>query len=160
MAELRSLLADAGFAEVRTYVQSGNVVLSSSFEVDELEARCSRLIGERFGFSVPVVARTRDELAEVVERDPFGEVAVNPKRYQVTFLASELEPSVVERVAELQVAPEQVAVIDRELYTWHPDGIARSQLWAKLSSERFLGVTGTARNWTTVTTLLGMADDG
>ena len=125
-----------------------------------MAAQCSGLLEERFGFSVPVVTRTRDELAAVVERDPFGKVAVNPKRYQVTFLASELEPSVIERVSELQVAPEQVAVIDRELYTWHPDGIARSQLWAKLSSERFLGVTGTARNWTTVTTLLGMADGG
>jgi uncharacterized protein (DUF1697 family) len=53
-----------------------------------------------------------------------------------------------------------VAVVDREIYTWHPDGIARSKLWAKLSSEQFLGVTGTARNWSTVTTLLSMADEG
>ena len=159
MAALRDVLTEAGFDDVRTYVQSGNVVLSSDLDAAELEREAARVIEARFGFSVPVVVRTRDELATVVARDPFAEVATNPKRYQVTFLASALEPAAAERVLALQVAPEQVAVIEREVYTWHPDGIARSQLWAKLSSDRLLGVTGTARNWNTVTTLLSMADD-
>jgi uncharacterized protein (DUF1697 family) len=126
----------------------------------ELEQEAARLIDERFGFSVPVVVRTRDELAAVIERNPFGQVATNPKRYQVTFLSCALDPSVASSISALQVAPEQVAVVNREIYTWHPDGIARSKLWAKLSSEQFLGVTGTARNWSTVTTLLSMADEG
>jgi uncharacterized protein (DUF1697 family) len=160
MAGLRDLLSGAGFSEVRTYVQSGNVVLSTPLGPDELARECARLIEERFGFAVPVIARTRDELASVVAGDPFGELANEPKRYQVTFLASELEPAVADRVASLRAGRERVKVIGRELYTWHPDGVARSQLWAKLSSERFLGVTGTARNWTTVTSLLKMADDG
>jgi uncharacterized protein (DUF1697 family) len=160
MASLRELLEGAGFTAVRTYVQSGNVVLSSSLSSDQLVRESSRLIEERFGFSVPVVARTRDELAAVVARDPFGELIDDAKRYQVTFLASELEPAVIERVVSLPGEAERVEVIGRELYTWHPGGIARSPLWAKLSSERFLGVAGTARNWTTVTTLLSMADDG
>lgn len=160
MASLRELLSGAGFSGVRTYVQSGNVVLTSSLPSDELGLRCCRLIEERFGFSVPVVVRTRDELADVVARDPFGSLVTDAKRYQVTFLTSALPPGVAERVTGLPVDSEQVAVIGRELYTWHPDGIARSPLWAKLCSERFLGVTGTARNWTTVTTLLAMADDG
>jgi uncharacterized protein (DUF1697 family) len=160
MPELRELLDEAGFSGVRTYVQSGNVVLSSSLSAAELEQEAARLIDERFGFSVPVVVRTRDELTAVIERNPFGQVATNPKRYQVTFLSCALDPSVASSISALQVAPEQVAVVNREIYTWHPDGIARSKLWAKLSSERFLGVTGTARNWSTVTTLLSMADDG
>jgi uncharacterized protein (DUF1697 family) len=159
MPELRELLGGVGFSGVRTYVQSGNVVLSSSLKPEELAREVERLIEERFGFLVPAVVRTREELAEVVIRDPFAEVAANPKLYQVTFLAASLESAVLERLESLEVAPEQVAVIGRELYTWHPDGIARSQLWARLSSERFLGVVGTARNWTTVTTLLSMADE-
>jgi uncharacterized protein (DUF1697 family) len=160
MPELRELLDEAGFSGVRTYVQSGNVVLSSSLSAAELEQEAARLIDERFGFSVPVVVRTRDELTAVIERNPFGQVATNPKRYQVTFLSCALDPSVASSISALQVAPEQVAVVNREIYTWHPDGIARSKLWAKLSSEQFLGVTGTARNWSTVTTLLSMADEG
>jgi uncharacterized protein (DUF1697 family) len=56
------------------------------------------------------------------------------------------------------VAPEQFAAIGRELYAWHPDGVARSKLWNSLAGKG-LGVTATARNWTTVTTLLAMADE-
>ncbi|MBV9839693.1 MAG: DUF1697 domain-containing protein, partial [Solirubrobacterales bacterium] len=91
MPALRELLSDAGFDDVRTYVQSGNVVLSSDASPAQLARESERLIGERFGFEVDVVVRTRDELAEVVRLNPLGEVAVNPKRYQVSFLSAELD---------------------------------------------------------------------
>jgi uncharacterized protein (DUF1697 family) len=157
MAELRELLSGAGFEDVRTYVQSGNVVVSSDAGPGELEERCERLISERFGFEVPVVVRTGDELAAVVERNPLGDVARDPKRYQVSFLGAELEEGVVERLAELAAPDERVLADGRELYAWHPDGVARSKLWAKLAGTG-LGVKATARNWATVTKLLEMAD--
>ena len=95
---------------------------------------------------------------QVVQRNPLGDVAVNPKRYQVSFLSAELEPATVEKLSAL-AAPEERFVADgRELYAWHPDGVARSKLWNRLASTG-LGVTATARNWTTVTTLLTMADN-
>jgi uncharacterized protein (DUF1697 family) len=158
MPELRAVLADAGFSGVRTYVASGNVVLSSALAGEDLAARCEELIAGRFGFDVDVVVRTRDELAEVVARNPLGEVAVDPKRYQVTFLDSEPDPEVLERVTGLALDPEHLVAIGRELYTWHPDGVGRSKLWAKLAARDALGTRGTARNWRTVTTLLAMAD--
>ena len=158
MPELRELLSNAGFEDVRTYVQSGNVVLRNAETPRALEARAERLIAERFGFEVPVVARTRDELAAVVERDPLGDVAVNPKRYQVSFLADELDDEAVERLQAVAARGERLLVAGRELYAWHPDGVARSKLWAKLAGAD-LGVKATARNWTTVTTLLAMADE-
>ena len=159
MPALRELLADAGFSDVRTYVASGNVVLSSSLTPRRVAADAERLIAERFGFDVDVIVRTRDELAEVVARNPLEDVAVDPKRYQVTFLESELAPDALEQLAELSVEPEQAIAIGRELYTWHPEGIGRSKLWAKLASRGGLAAAGTARNWNTVTTLLAMADE-
>ena len=159
MPELRALLSDAGFSDVRTYVASGNVVLSSEQAGRALAARCEELIAGRFGFEVDVIVRTREELAEVVALDPLGDVALDPKRYQVTFLESELEPAVAERLAGLAVEPERLVAVGRELYTWHPDGVGRSKLWAKMASRSGLGVRGTARNWNTVTTLLAMADE-
>jgi uncharacterized protein (DUF1697 family) len=159
MPELRELLGGRGFTDVRTYVQSGNVVLSSELTADELARACERAIAEHFGFEVDVVVRTRVELGEVVRRDPLGEVASDPKRYQVTFLEQELPVSVREKLAGVDSGPEQFVVVGRELYSWHPDGVGRSKLWAKLASQDWLGVTGTARNWTTVTTLLSMADE-
>jgi uncharacterized protein (DUF1697 family) len=155
MPALRDLLTGAGFDDVQTYVQSGNVVLSTELVSDRLERECERLISEEFGFHVDVVTRSREELAKVVERNPFGDIATDPKRYQVSFLSAELEPQRVEALAAAATESEQFVSRGRELYAWHPDGAARSRLWAKLAAPN-LGVKATARNWTTVTTLLAM----
>jgi uncharacterized protein (DUF1697 family) len=158
MPELRELLTGAGFADVRTYVQSGNVVLDSDAPPAEVAAKCERLIAERLGLAIDVVVRTRDELAEVVELNPLGEVAEEPKRYQVSFMSAELGPAVVAELEALVVEPEAFAVAGRECYAWHPEGVARSKLWNRLASKK-LGIKATARNWTTVSTLLSMAEE-
>jgi uncharacterized protein (DUF1697 family) len=158
MAELRETFAQAGFEDVRTYVQSGNVVVSSDATPEALEQLSERLISERFSLEIPVVARTRDELAAVVEHDPFGDVAADPKRYQVSFLSAELGAEVIARLADAASPTERFAAHGRELYGWHPDGVARSKLWGRLAGSG-LGVKATARNWKTVQTLLRMADE-
>jgi uncharacterized protein (DUF1697 family) len=158
MPALRERLTKAGFDDVRTYVQSGNVVLSSDVPPDELAAECERQITEGFGLEIDVVVRTRDELADVVRRNPLGEVAVNPKRYQVSFLSDELDPELVSKLGASAAESERFVAIGRELYAWHPDGVARSRLWTQLAGKA-IGVKATARNWTTVTSLLAMADE-
>jgi uncharacterized protein (DUF1697 family) len=91
-----------------------------------------------------------------VDRNPFAGVADDPKRYQVSFLSAKPKAAVVRALEAADVAPEQVAVSGREIYAWHPDGIQRSPL-AKLLTDEKLGVTATARNWSTVTNLLELA---
>lgn len=158
MPELRKLLTSAGFEEVRTYVQSGNIVLSSDAAPEHLALECAGQIRDAFGLEIEVIVRTRDELAEIVRRNPLREVAVNPKRYQVSFLSAEPDAETVRKLAAFAVEPEQLVAIGRELYAWHPDGIGRSRLWTRMAG-RGLGVTATARNWTTVTNLLAIADE-
>jgi uncharacterized protein (DUF1697 family) len=148
MPALRELLSSEGFDDVRTYVQSGNVVLSSDRSPASVGAQAERLIVERFGFEVDVIVRT-------VARNPLGDVAVDPKRYQVSFLEAEPDPEVVSQIAGYAAHSERLVAIGRELYAWHPAGVARSKLWAKLAGNK-LGVRSTARNWTTVATLLDM----
>jgi uncharacterized protein (DUF1697 family) len=157
MPELRTALERDGFDDVQTYLQSGNVVLASDASPEEVAERCRRRIARAFKLQIDVVTRTRDELAAVVTRDPLGKVASDPKRYQVSFLARELDAAILAELAELAVAPERLVAIGRELYAWHPRGVARSKLWARLADRR-LGVPATARNWTTVTKLLELAD--
>lgn len=158
MPELREVLAKDGFEDVQTYVQSGNVVLSRDASPEQVARTCERRIAEHFGLGIKVVVRTRNELAEVVDRNPLVKVAVNPKRYQVSFLAAKPDPEVVKKLAAAAVPPEEVVHIGRELYAWHPEGIGRSKLAAQLAGPG-LGVAATARNWATVTKLLAMADD-
>jgi uncharacterized protein (DUF1697 family) len=158
MPALRELLGAAGMADVRTYVQSGNVVLSSGLGEDELTDTCRRLIAERFGLEIAVVVRTRDELAGVIAHNPLADVVEDPKRYQVSFMSAPLDAATVERLTALAAPSERLVANGRELYAWHPDGVARSKLWGRLAGSA-LGVTATARNWTTVTTLLALADE-
>jgi uncharacterized protein (DUF1697 family) len=157
MPALREALADAGFADVRTYVQSGNVVVSSRAKPERVARDVERLIAKRFDLDVAVVARSRNELAAVVERNPLRRVATNPKRYQVTFLAAPLGHDVVQKLEAAAAPGERVVVDGREVYAWHPEGVARSKLWAALAGTG-LGTLGTSRNWTTVESLLELAD--
>jgi uncharacterized protein (DUF1697 family) len=159
MPELREALEEeAGFKDVRTYVQSGNVVLTSTAKPESVARKCEKVIKGRFGLEIPVVARTRAELARVVKRNPLGKVARDPKRYQVTFLSGKLSPNVVRELAAAAAPEERVEVIGREVYAWHPKTIARSRLWTKLAGKG-LGVTATSRNWATVEALLALADE-
>ena len=158
MPQLRELLAGAGMKNVRTYVQSGNVVVDSAKSPDRLARDCRELIADELGLEIAVVARSSKELAEVVKLDPLGEVADNPKRYQVSFLDSEPDPAIIEKLSSLPLGKERFFASGRELYAWHPEGVARSKLWNTLAGKG-LGVTATARNWTTVTTLLEMASE-
>ncbi|HTA35253.1 MAG TPA: DUF1697 domain-containing protein [Solirubrobacteraceae bacterium] len=157
MPALREALEDANMREVSTYVQSGNVVLDAEHASDELARRCEALIADRFGLSVSAVVRTRAELARVVRRDPLGDVAEQPKLYQVSFCDAEPSKEAVRKAGERAVEGERLVAHGREIYAWFPHGIGRSHLAAQLAKQDF-GVVATARNWTTVTKLLELAE--
>jgi uncharacterized protein (DUF1697 family) len=156
MPELREALEDTGFKDVRTHLQSGNVVLTSTAKPESVARKCEKLISERFGLEIPVVVRTQAELGRVVKRNPLAKVATDPKRYQVSFLSAKLPAKVVRELEAAAAESEQVVAIGREVYAWHPKTIARSKLWTKLAGKG-LGVTATARNWATVEALLELA---
>jgi uncharacterized protein (DUF1697 family) len=157
MPALRAALDEAGFEDVRTYLQSGNVVLSSPLGAQRLARACEERIADAFGFDVDVVVRTRDELARVIDANPLQDAVADPKRYQVTFLSKALPAARVRALAELAAPTEQVVARGRELYAWHPSGVARSRLWGAIAGKS-LGVVATSRNWTTVLALLALAD--
>lgn len=156
MADLRELLTGLGYEDVQTYLQSGNVLLTSDRPAEKVQRELEQQIEAKLGVDPLVIVRTRDELADVIARDPFGDVADDPKRYQVTFLSAEPDPERVGKLDEFDIAPERFVVSGREIYAWHPDGLQRSRLAPALTDKR-LGVTATARNWNTVTKLLALA---
>jgi uncharacterized protein (DUF1697 family) len=158
MGELREALEEAGFEDVHTHLQSGNVVLTSTAKPESVARKCEKVIKERFGLEIPVVVRSRAELARVVKRNPLEKIATEPKRYQVSFLSAKPRAKVVRELEAVADDSEQVVVIGREIYAWHPKTVARSKLWAQLAGKG-LGVTATARNWATVEALLELAGD-
>ena len=158
MSALRELLTDLGYDDVRTHLQSGNVVLTSSVSAKRLEGDLEKHLAARLGLDIQVLVRTRNQLADVIKRNPLGKVADNPSRYMVSFLSAKPSAKVVRELAKVDVAPEQFVVSGREIYAWYPNGFQKARL-GKVLSEQWLGVTATARNWNTVTKLLELADD-
>jgi uncharacterized protein (DUF1697 family) len=155
MPDLRRALGEAGYEDVATLVQSGNIVLTSAKQPGTLEREISELVLREFGVECATVVRTRDELARVIERNPIPDGPSIPKLFQVTFFSDEPD---AERVAALlgqDFGDEQVAVIGREAYAWHPGGIQGSKLARELG--KGLRGDGTARNWNTVTKLVALA---
>jgi len=153
MPALREALEAAGFTDVQTYVQSGNVVLSSRAKPDTVRRKVEKVLDEGFGLDVAVVVRSGAELAAVARRNPLRKVATDPKRYQVTFLSAKLPAKAVRELEEAAASGEQFVVSGREVYAWHEKTIARSKLWSKLAGKS-LGVDATSRNWSTVEALL------
>lgn len=156
MPALRAALEEAGFGDVRTYVQSGNVVLESSAKPDSVQRQVEAVIKKEFDLEIAVVVRSKAQLAALAKRNPLKSVAKDPKRYQVTFLSKKLPAKAVRALEDAAAEDERFVVAGREVYAWHPGGAARSKLWAKLAGKD-LGVTATSRNWTTVEALLELA---
>ena len=156
MAQLRDALRESGYGTVATHLQSGNVVLESEAGAEELGDRIAALLHGRFGLEVPVSVRSHAELAAVLGHDPLPGGAQDAKRYQVTFLpAAPAEPAIA-RLTALASGAERIAVHRRELYSHHPDGIARSKLAKGLTAPE-LGAHATVRNWATVQALTEMS---
>jgi len=158
MPALRAALEAARFGDVKTYVQSGNVVLTSTASPDRVASRVHALIKKEFGLDIAVVVRSHVQFEQVVRRNPLGSVAKDPKRHLVTFLGSSLPAPIKKKLREVAGPSERFAVHDREIYSWHPEGIGRSPLWERLGGKS-LGVIATSRNWSTVTTLLAMSEE-
>lgn len=165
MARLRERLVEDGFADVRTYIQSGNVVLDAG----RLSSRvvCERVraaLREEFSVDVPVVSVTAAGLREVVDNNPYPDFA-NPKFLHAMFLAEPVSPDAWQRIERVQAAqqgkgsPDSVTLLGSVLYLSTPDGFGTSELAKALTTKGKNAINGTARNWTTVTTLLEMASD-
>lgn len=148
MTALKALCEDAGCAEVRTYIASGNVVFKSDRRVDDIRAALETQLHAFAGKSVGVLIRTAKEMADVVKGNPFPKVPGN----QVAVLFSD-EPIPEDPVTDATgIVREQVRSGNRHLYIHYPDGMGQSRL--RLPAEK----CGTARNMNTVRKLAEMAE--
>ena len=160
MDALRALYESLGLKDVRTYVQSGNVVFKSSEgNLPRLTKKIESAIEISFGFRPDVVIRTTAELKDVIRRNPFAKRrGIEPGKLLVTFLAATPTPEAREKVLKINPSPEEMHIRGREVYIYFPNGMGRSKLsWAQLA--KALQTTGTGRNWNTVTQLLEMAEE-
>lgn len=153
MAELRSLFEALGFADVSTYIQSGNVLFSTTGSVTPKSLQTS--IEEQFGVDATVVLRTSQELRRVVEALPF--TGADASKLHVGFMAHEPADDALANLDAEPFQPEEFAIAGRELYFHLPNGMGRAKLPAHL--ERRLQVPTTIRSWSTVKKLLELTGE-
>ena len=150
MAELRSKLADEGYSDVATVLQSGNVIISTeSDRPDVVAGAMQRLLSDEFDVNVPCVVRTANQIRVVFGRNPLQKVVSDPSRYLVNFLSEEPDPDVVGALLEEDHSPQVIVIEGTEAYVWTPDSVKAMTLSYAYLEKRF-GVVATARNWNTL----------
>jgi uncharacterized protein (DUF1697 family) len=155
MKDLVTLLCGLGFEEVRSYIQSGNVVFRGSGTAAALREDIGAAVSRRFGFRPFLVLLDAKQLAQVAAANPFPAAQARPQSLHLWFLEKAPGPARLKPLETLRAASEKFALRGKVLYLHAPQGIGRSKFAARAPS--FLGVAGTARNWRTVTQLLAMA---
>lgn len=154
MKDLVRTFQQAGCESVSNYIQSGNIVFDAVPSVAAgLPERIADRIAEEFGIRVPVVLRTAQELAAVVQANPYVATGVDEAELHVYFLAGVPDPPRVAALDPGRSPPDTFAVIGREVYLRLPQGMARTKLTNAYFDSR-LATISTARNWRTVRTLL------
>jgi uncharacterized protein (DUF1697 family) len=157
MAELRVALEKMGLSDVRTLLQSGNVVFRSGARAGAtLEQSLERELEKRLKCQADFHIRTATEWQNVVARNPFPEEAgADPSRLLVMFFKAPLDKVKVKALQAAIPGRERVHADGRHLYAVFPDGQGTSKLPPMI--DRMLGARGTGRNWNTVLKLSALS---
>ena len=158
MVELASLYESLGFMNVRTYVQSGNVVFDTApTDGAKLSTLIASAIKKKFGYVVVVVVRTRDELSHIIQRNPFlKDPKIDRSKLHVTFLSELPQPAILKQLQPIKGETDEFKVIGQEVYLHCPNGYGRTK-YSNAFFEKALKTSATTRNWNTVNRLFDMA---
>jgi uncharacterized protein (DUF1697 family) len=158
MKDLVEVCSATKCENVRTYIQSGNVVFAASEKTAGLLAPVlARKIEERFGFAVPVILRSREQLEKVIRNNPFLKAGKPEKSLHVSFLADTPTAAAIKTLDSNRSAPDEFRVVGGEIYFYLPNGAGNSKLTNAYFDTR-LSTIGTVRNWATVLKLLAMME--
>ena len=153
MAQLRTLLEEAGYGGVRTYIASGNVLLDGPRSGAEVAREIEQVIEREFGVETIAIVRKPAELAKLVTGHPFGR---DTSRSQVIFLEKRPTAKAAGSLDELDHSPDRGVLAGKDVYVQYGAGVRNARLSAA-RLERLLGVAATHRNWRTVAALAELA---
>jgi uncharacterized protein (DUF1697 family) len=159
MADLKSLYGKLCFSNVQTYIQSGNVIFDSEMKVSntDLEQLIQQAISETFGFDVPVIVRTVEEMGDSIFNNPFWkEKNADIDRLHLTFLKETPFQEKLIKMINIDFSPDKFQVIGKDAFIFCSAGYSDSKLTNQFFESK-LGVSATTRNWKTVVKLNELA---
>jgi uncharacterized protein (DUF1697 family) len=157
MKDLVKIFGDAGGTSARTYIQSGNVIFDAPAGAPGVGDKVAAAIAKRFGFRIPVILRTSQQLLDIIRSNPFLPEVEDPRWLHVYFLADPPAARAIAGLDPARSAPDVFQVRGQEIYLHLPNGMGRS----KLSNAYFdskLSTISTARNWATILKLSEMME--
>jgi uncharacterized protein (DUF1697 family) len=155
MKDLARMFAEAKCASVQTYIQSGNVIFEAPAGAPKIAELVQAKIERQFGYRVPVVLRTREQLLNTIRDNPFLPAVSDHRWLHVYFLADPPKASSIAGLDPARSSPDAFQVLGQEIYLHLPNGMARTKLTNAYFDSK-LSTTCTARNWATVLTLSAM----
>lgn len=160
MADLKALYESLKLKDVATYIQSGNVLFKSSENLSDLEfaVKIKKSIHKKYGFEVPVIIRSKEEIEKIVSNNPFlADKNMDLKKLHVTFLSEIPATENVGSIASISYSPDQFIISGKEVYLYIPVSYGETKL-SNNFFEKKLKVSATTRNWNTVNKLLELAE--
>ncbi len=158
MANLRQKLSECGFGEVHTYIQSGNLALRADAQPSDLERALKDCIAQHYGWDVPVVVRTVDEMKSILAQIPFKGKKYLLERIYFALLHEAPSSEAVEDLTGVDFSPEEVIVQQKTVYLYSPDGAGKSKLNNNFL-ERKLKVSATTRNLYTMQKMIALCEE-
>jgi uncharacterized protein (DUF1697 family) len=159
MDQLRDWCAGLGFENVRTYVQSGNLVFQTRAGISKWQTALEQKLAAELKRPATVIARTPAEFEQIIAGNPFlSENGIDTSRLHVTFLAAAPTPALISSLGALKAAGDRFAVRGKEVFLHCPSGYGETKL-SNSAFEKVLAVKATTRNWNTVNKLLQMANE-
>ncbi len=157
MVDLRTICEKLGFKDVKTYIQSGNVVFKSEKDSAYLEDSLEKTIKKEYGFDVPVIVRSLDELKNSVNNNPFYKANIDISHLYLTFLKTKADDEKIKLVNETKCEPDKFVIINKDIYIYCEGKYHKSKLTNNFY-EKKLKVGATTRNWKTVLKLLELSE--
>lgn len=159
MVDLKTLFESINLKEVITYIQSGNVIFKSSESLSDLgfAIKIEKAVYKKYGFEVPVIIRTKDEIQKIISTNPFlKEKNIDPRKLHITFLSEIPSAENVESIESIKYSPDRFIISGKEIYLHIPVSYGETKL-SNNFFEKKLKVRATTRNWNTVNKLLELA---
>ena len=157
MKKLRGDLEAIALENIRTYIQSGNVVFETNLKKGaSIAKKIGACIEKGHGFRPEIVVVRQDDLVDAIESNPYPEAVSDPKSVHVFFCSEPVSDPDVDSIESAKKSSERYSFGEQVFYLYAPDGIARSKLAANV--EKYLGVVATGRNFRTVDKLRSMCE--
>lgn len=161
MADLREMLSGLGYGDVRTLLNSGNAVFTTPASATAVAAAIEQGLHETLKVPARVLVRSRAQVIDAMESDPFGDLATDGSKHFLGFLdatpAEDLVTAVQELADDANTGPDVARLVKDHLYLWCPAGISKAT-FAAVNWDKKLGTAVTMRNWNTVTKLVAMTE--